>query len=216
MSDPRTRIIEATARCYAQYGSRGATTRRIADEAGVNEITIFRHFGSKEALLELVTREWAAVQEPPSLPMSPIDPVSEISDWVTHQYRQLSQWSPFIRRTLGESSEHPDASKATCESSTYTSAHLFAYVLRLQDVGFLIDTQLTAEVDRRYACTMLTSSLFSDAVWREVMPQMFPGTPDEAISAYVRLFAQAIGLRAEFTRSSASTAAPLGDVALVP
>jgi AcrR family transcriptional regulator len=194
-TDPRSRIIEAAARCYAQLGSRGATTRRIADEAGVNEITLFRHFGSKEALLELVTREWAAIQEPPSLPTVAVDPIGEVASWVTHQYRELSQWSPFIRRSLGESSEHPDASKATCESSTYTSAHLYAYVLRLQEAGFLDVTRPGGESDRCYACTMLTSALFSDAVWREVMPSMFPGTPDEAIAAYVRLFAHAIGLR---------------------
>ena len=30
---------------------RGSTTRRIADEAGVNEITIFRQFGTKDALI---------------------------------------------------------------------------------------------------------------------------------------------------------------------
>jgi AcrR family transcriptional regulator len=213
MSDPRSRIIEATARCYAQFGSRGATTRRIADEAGVNEITIFRHFGSKEALLDLVTREWAAIQEPPSLPMQPDEPIVEITAWVTHQHRQLAQWSPFIRRSLGESSEHPDASKATCESSTYTSAHLFAYVLRLHEHGWLDDARPTTESDRRFACTMLTSSLFSDAVWRELMPPMFPGTTHEAIAAYVRLFAQAIGLR---STPAVPPPAPMHEVVLVP
>ena len=43
----RDRILEAAALVYAETGFRGATTRRIAERAGVNEITLFRHFGSK-------------------------------------------------------------------------------------------------------------------------------------------------------------------------
>src|SRR3712207_8279628 len=51
-SDSRERILEAAARVYAQYGFRGATTRLIAQEAGVNEVTLFRLFGSKAQLFD--------------------------------------------------------------------------------------------------------------------------------------------------------------------
>ena len=47
----RDQLLAAAARVYAEAGYRGATTRRIALAAGVNEITLFRHFGSKDALL---------------------------------------------------------------------------------------------------------------------------------------------------------------------
>jgi AcrR family transcriptional regulator len=47
----RDQLLEAAARLYAETGYRGTTTRRIALQAGVNEITLFRHFGSKEALM---------------------------------------------------------------------------------------------------------------------------------------------------------------------
>ena len=46
----QNRILAAAARVYAQYGFRGATTRLIANEAGVNEVTLFRTFGSKAEL----------------------------------------------------------------------------------------------------------------------------------------------------------------------
>ena len=42
----RDRILEAAKRVYAKHGFRGATTRLIAIEADVNEVTIFRTFGS--------------------------------------------------------------------------------------------------------------------------------------------------------------------------
>ncbi|MCU0634760.1 MAG: TetR/AcrR family transcriptional regulator [Gemmatimonadaceae bacterium] len=211
MSDPRTRIIEAAARCYALLGSRGATTRRIAEEAGVNEITLFRHFGSKEALLELVVHEWAAMREPPSLPDIPVDPIAELTAWVRHQHDEISRWRTFIRRTLGEHAEHPDAAKGTCDSSTYTSAHLQGYVNRLGVHGFLGERTLRHEADIPHACVMLPATLFSDALWRDVMPTMFAGSIEESIAAYVRLFAYAIGLREEYFATSTATDAPSAD-----
>ena len=51
MSIDKGKLLDVAARVYGEYGFRGATTRRIADEAGVNEITIFRQFGSKESLI---------------------------------------------------------------------------------------------------------------------------------------------------------------------
>jgi hypothetical protein len=49
--EARERLMEAALRVFQEAGSRGATTRKIAAEAGVNEITLFRHFGSKGALM---------------------------------------------------------------------------------------------------------------------------------------------------------------------
>ena len=49
--DTRTRILAATKEVYETNGTRGTTTRLVAERAGVNEATIFRHFGSKQALL---------------------------------------------------------------------------------------------------------------------------------------------------------------------
>jgi AcrR family transcriptional regulator len=50
----RAHILEAASQLFAQKGFAGATTRAIADLAGVNEVTLFRHFGSKENLAKAV------------------------------------------------------------------------------------------------------------------------------------------------------------------
>ncbi len=49
--ETRERILTAAREVIGRKGKRGATTREIAEVAGVNEATIFRHFGTKEALL---------------------------------------------------------------------------------------------------------------------------------------------------------------------
>jgi len=53
VSEPtESRIIEAAIELVGELGYKGTTTRQIAVKAGVNEVTIFRRFGSKEALVE--------------------------------------------------------------------------------------------------------------------------------------------------------------------
>jgi AcrR family transcriptional regulator len=49
--ETRERILTAARDVIGRKGKRGATTREIADVAAVNEATLFRHFGTKEALL---------------------------------------------------------------------------------------------------------------------------------------------------------------------
>lgn len=48
------RILEAALKIFASEGYTGATTRRIAEEANVAEVTLFRKFQSKENLLREV------------------------------------------------------------------------------------------------------------------------------------------------------------------
>ena len=48
----KERLLKATLKLVSEKGYLGATTREIAHEAGVTELTLFRHFGSKEKLFE--------------------------------------------------------------------------------------------------------------------------------------------------------------------
>jgi len=53
------RILEAATRLFSEKGYNGVSTKEIASEAGVNEITIFRNFGTKAKLLQAVIRDFA-------------------------------------------------------------------------------------------------------------------------------------------------------------
>jgi AcrR family transcriptional regulator len=48
----RSRLLAAAREVFAERGYRGATTKDIADRAGMSEPMVFRHFGSKVALFE--------------------------------------------------------------------------------------------------------------------------------------------------------------------
>ncbi len=50
IANTKERLLGATMKLVSEKGYLGATTREIAHEAGVSELTLFRHFGSKEKL----------------------------------------------------------------------------------------------------------------------------------------------------------------------
>ncbi len=59
----RERILKAAAEIFANQGYTRATTRAIAKAAGVNEVTLFRHFGSKHNLLSEMIQEYSALSD---------------------------------------------------------------------------------------------------------------------------------------------------------
>jgi AcrR family transcriptional regulator len=202
----RARILDAAARVYAEYGFRGATTRRIASAAGVNEVTLFRTFGSKERLIDEAVRCCVAASAlvPHTLPLVPADPERELTAWASAQLTQLRESRSFIRKAMSEVEERSEA--ATCAAApTIQAAHeLRAYMLRMAEAGFFDRSRLggsapTSRSARRnehaYAAgTMLMSAVFSDAMGREMMPDMYPQPPERAPALYVRMFLRAIGV----------------------
>ena len=52
--DTAKSILEAALKLFSERGYSNATTKEIAEQANVNEVTIFRHFNSKKKLFEKV------------------------------------------------------------------------------------------------------------------------------------------------------------------
>ncbi|MDF7683430.1 TetR/AcrR family transcriptional regulator [Lactobacillus sp. ESL0679] len=57
-SDVDQKIIAAFAKLAGIYGYKGTTTRKIAQEAGINESTIFRHFTDKKGILRSLIMQY--------------------------------------------------------------------------------------------------------------------------------------------------------------
>lgn len=53
----RKRIVRSALALFSLQGITATTTKQIAEQAGVNEVTLFRQFGSKQGLLLAVLRE---------------------------------------------------------------------------------------------------------------------------------------------------------------
>lgn len=52
------KIMKVALRLFSEQGYYPTTTKQIAEEAGVNELTIFRHFGSKGNLFQVTTEHY--------------------------------------------------------------------------------------------------------------------------------------------------------------
>ena len=58
--ETQTQLLEAAAELIAERGYVGTTTSAIAEQAGVNEVTLFRRFGSKAGILRALAAVAAA------------------------------------------------------------------------------------------------------------------------------------------------------------
>lgn len=189
--DNRDRILAAAASVYAELGFRGATTRRIADVAGVNEVTLFRLFGSKTALITEALRLRSQAGDIARLPALPVDPDAELTAWVSGQLGVMRHQRALILKTMSELHERPEFTDCACEGPEHAHQELRRYVTRLARSGWI-----AAGREHVAAVAMLLGTLFSDAVGRDLMPEYFPRPLAAAPRAYTRLFLRALGLRA--------------------
>ena len=189
----RERILEAAARVYAKHGFRGATTRLIAIEAGVNEVTLFRTFGSKGALLEAVLAAHSG--EHPTLPDDPHDPEAELTAFVQASLDKLRDMRPLLVHSMGEFDERPEAAEFACRGRSLVHETITRYLRLLQVRGL---SSPDSDVDA--AAVMITGTVFSDAVGRSFVPEVYPPI-EEAAERYTQCFLRMIGVKKNAARN---------------
>jgi AcrR family transcriptional regulator len=183
----RERILEAARRVYAKHGFRGATTRLIAIEAGVNEVTLFRTFGSKSALLEAVLEQYSKADSEPELPEEPVDPPAELTRFVKVNLERVRGMRPLLMHTMSEVDERPEAAEFACRGRHDVHDTITSYIRRLQARGLA-----APDLDVDVAAVMLVATVMSDAMARHFVPDVYPPL-DEAAERYVRTFLRLIG-----------------------
>ena len=188
-ADARARLLDAAARLYARAGESGATTRLISEEAGVNEVTLFRLFGSKTALLDEAVRHRAAGLEPTALPEHPSDPAKELTTWCAAELARLGTASDMIRMCFADASGKPDRLRDTSGAITAAAQALRGYVDRLVAHGWTVSDE-----HREAATSMLLAALISDALGREGLPGVHPPA-SRAPEMYARAFLALLELR---------------------
>ncbi|MFO7303026.1 MAG: helix-turn-helix domain-containing protein [Acidobacteriota bacterium] len=189
--DVRTALLEAAMTAFAEAGTRGATTRRIAEAAGVNEVTLFRHFRTKHELIRAALERFVERLERQPLPDRPADPRAELLQWARAHYRMLHRHRALIRKVMSEREEYPAHCAVGLRASTAIAADLTAYLARLRRDGLAAPDGW----DERAAASMLLGALFSDAMGRDTMPERYSYSQREAVERYVDLLVRAIAAR---------------------
>lgn len=88
---------------FSSKGYKATTTKEIAAMSGVNELTLFRHFGSKERLLEAaIDRSFAYDDLMASLPPLSGDTESDLLTSIDHLRSSMRLRAPLYRLMLRE------------------------------------------------------------------------------------------------------------------
>jgi AcrR family transcriptional regulator len=187
--DVRDKILRAAVTVFAEVGFRGATTRRIAQEAGVNEITLFRHFGSKDRLLhEAISRSDLAPPCTSELPAPPRRPRAELLAWAREHTAHLTQRRSLLCTCLAEMSEHPEIIPET-SPSTHAVNQLRGYLKALKSAGFT-----TTPFDPDIVAPMFLGVLFADTLGRHFQPDLFTKGQEKSLEGYVDFFLRGMGV----------------------
>ena len=157
--DASERILAAAQELFGERGYRGTTTRAIAERAEVNEVTVFRVFGTKQGLLRSLGESWAretagfAIRDTPD----PRNTRARLQTMANLEVEQAEALGPLALRLAIEASAEPELSEVLPATSDANLDGLADYLAERQTAGDLrrdVDPLVMAE-----AFFALTSSM---------------------------------------------------------
>lgn len=183
--NPREQLLQAALQVYATAGYRGTTTRRIAEEAGVNEVTLFRHFGNKDTLIKAALQEADRSGRPQPLG-EPVDPPAELAGYTRSCFDHFYRHRHLVCRVMGDMVEHPAIAPLASADPAEEHCQVTVYLGRMRERG-MTRNEFVPEL----AAGLLIGGILSHALWRDHIADM----PDPAlvVGSYVELTLQAIG-----------------------
>lgn len=186
VDEMQQRILEAAYRVFVAGGFRAATTRRIADAAGVNEVTLFRRFASKEHLLaeavDYATAQSLRVLQANPMPQIPGELRSELTTHLMATLQGLMRSEQAMRTSVGEWGQDPDLDERLLRTTNYVYDEFERYLGAAQDRGLI-----RGDVNVRVATEALLGTIFADGMLRGLLPKRFPLDPQGTVQTYVTI-----------------------------
>jgi AcrR family transcriptional regulator len=183
--ETRERMLVAAREVIGRKGKRGATTREIADVAGVNEATLFRHFGTKEALLVACAQHFCGHLQLADVAAGLSGDLPE--DLLTLSrlmFERFEALGDMIRWSLVEQDYDQDIFAETAwRPQLAILAVLTEFMRRRIEAG-----ELRGEPQR--LATVFLGLVFMHALGRKKFPDslLHRGDPDEALRFYIDVF----------------------------
>ena len=158
---PRERIIKTARELFRRHGMRGIGVDAIADQAGTNKMTLYRHFGSKDDLIVACMRDVALESDQIWLDLEaahPGDPLAQLHAWLREGAEcvvddnrgcdmanaaiELAEIDHPARHVIEEcKTAHRDALAKLCRAAGIAKADLLADSLWLLLEGALVSSQ---------------------------------------------------------------------------
>lgn len=192
VSSTRQRLLEGAARVFARDGIAGSTTREIAREAGVNEVTLFRHFQSKDGLIAAVIREnfgAAAIQAHQGPPALSSDLRTDLTKHAVRYDELLKENLPLIRTMIGEIHHHADHERQVFKAIFRPLRE--SLLARLQAAS--AEGQLIASADPEILADLFLGMIFTGVLRRNLPHLKLEYTAETYLEAAVALVVRGAG-----------------------
>ncbi len=183
----REKILETALKLFSQKGYLGATTKEIAKEAGIAEVTLFRYFPSKEALFGEVINTYSffpALKE--LLEKIKEEPHEKALKIIAHEFiKVLESKKDLIKIMHSEMQRYPEEIKVIYENIIENTINLLSeYFKNLQQKDFL------RKFDSVFAARAFLGMFFSYFYAKEIGKCLNLKKEDtkEIVDAYVDIF----------------------------
>jgi len=186
----RDRLLDAAFRICSERGLHAATTREIADEAGVNEVTLFRHFGNKEKLIAALFERAVAAQMDSFRTTEPEsdDLERDLRHFAERMDRMLFEHEALIRTMMTEARRYPEqARQVICESVKPMREQLCAYLGVAQSKGLVRD-----DLSLQPMIDSFTGMLLAGMLRRTSQLKVLEYTQEEYVRTAIELFLRGI------------------------
>ena len=135
----RRKIIDATMRLHEEVGPRATTVTAIASKAGVQRLTVYRHFPDEKKLFEACTSRWLELNPPPQPEVwaSVATPSQRAETALTAFFRYYSSTQRMWRSSHRDVANVPALAKRMAEfsASVASVASALARAIPVEDGG---------------------------------------------------------------------------------
>jgi AcrR family transcriptional regulator len=175
----RQRILKAANEVFSRDGFQGATTREIAREAGVNEVTIFRHFHTREELLHAALKQSCASLDALVQPEEHWreDLFGSLECYVQEVYAHLRGKEALVRAFTSEAPILSEATRRTLQDFMLKRKGLLVARLQEAQKAGLVRTGLDLSA---------AADLLPDAVRSAMLRHTAFGDDPESIAAHLK------------------------------
>jgi AcrR family transcriptional regulator len=95
----RSRIVDALMELHEEIGPARTTVSAVAERAGVERLTVYRHFGTEADMLRACSSRWAELHPPPVIDAKSVrGALQQIYAWYRENQRMLTQVTHDIHR----------------------------------------------------------------------------------------------------------------------